>query len=170
LLQLKKKPGAGEILFALYCLILVWLVLFKFTFSFTDIPWFAGPRRVNFIPFYYDTDVGGFHLREVLMNAVIFIPFGIFLKMFDLPAGKIVLSGFLFSFSMELLQFVLAIGAGDVTDLITNTAGTAAGVCIYLLMRKIFADKARTDRIIQVTAAAFLVLFSVLALLLFLAN
>ena len=104
------------------------------------------------------------------MNVVIFIPFGTFLKMFDLPAGKIILSGFLFSFSMELLQFALAIGAGDITDLITNTAGTAAGVCIYLLMRKIFADKARTDRIIQVTAAAFLVLFSVLALLLYIAN
>lgn len=168
--SMKRKPNATRIILILYCLILIWIVLFKMAISFSEIPWFARTRSVNYIPFYYDNDVGRFHIKEIVMNVLIFAPFGIYLKMLDLSSKKTILSGFIFSFVLELFQFVLAIGASDITDIITNTTGTAIGICLYILAKRIFADKAKTDRVINVLASIAILLFLTLALLLFIAN
>ena len=167
---MRKHINATQIIFLIYCLILAWLVLFKMAFSFYDIPWFAGERNVNFIPFYYDKDVGSFHAREVILNVLIFIPFGVYLKMLDLPWKKVVLIGALCSLAFEALQLAFAIGASDITDIITNTLGTFFGVLIYALMRKIFQSKKITDRIINILAANLLGLFLSLTALLFAFN
>lgn len=170
MLNFKRKPSAAEIIFFVYSLILLWIILFKTSFSFSELSLFSGERRVNLIPFHYDSDVGGFHLREVVMNVIVFVPFGLYLKMLDKAFAKTVLFGCCFSFLLELLQLILAIGACDVTDLITNTAGTAIGGGLYILAKKIFGDKAKTDRIINVMASVVLLLFLSLAVILFIAN
>ena len=170
MLSIKRKNNATRIIFIIYCLILIWIVLFKVSFSFSEILWFARTRSVNIIPFYYDNNVGDFHIKEVIMNVLIFVPMGLYLKMLDISSKKIILFGFIFSFFLELIQFVLAIGASDITDLITNTTGTAVGWCLYILAGKIFADKAKTDKVINVMASIAVSLFLSLAVILFVAN
>ena len=49
---------------------------------------------------------------------------------------------FFISFGIEVLQFILAIGATDITDLIANTIGGVIGVGIFYLFNKIFKNKA----------------------------
>lgn len=167
---MKRKPNAEKIIFAIYGLILIWIVLFKMAFSLDEIRWLQTARRVNLIPFSYDTDVGRIQAREVILNVIVFIPMGLYLKMLTNSGRKAILYGFFTSFVFELCQFLFAIGGSDITDIITNTTGTAAGVCLYALLRKIFPNKQKTDRFINRTASIGLLLFGVLTFLLFLAN
>ena len=90
--------------------------------------------------------------------------------MFNTSWKKTIIYGCGFSFVLELCQFVFAIGASDITDIITNTLGTAVGMCLYALAIKVFSDTQKTDRVINGIASIALVLFFSLALLLFIAN
>jgi len=169
----KTRFTLTHILFFLYCFFIVWAVLFKTSFSLSEFQdmLFSRPRTLNLIPFYYDCDVSiRFHISEVLMNAVLFFPFGVYLKMLDLPSHRAILSGFLLSFVLELCQFAFALGAADITDLITNTLGTASGVFLYLLVLKLFRNKTKINKILSVLALTATILLGLLLLLLYLAN
>lgn len=167
---MKRKPNTSQVIFVIYLLLLVWIVLFKTTFSYGEIRWFSGERSVNFIPFYYGNEIRRFHRWEVLLNAAVFVPMGMYLKMFGFSAYRAVLTGCAASLVFELSQFALAAGASDITDIITNTSGTLLGVCLYLLAVRIFSGKDRADRIINTAAGVVICLFSVLAVILIIAN
>ena len=170
----KPKLPLTHVLFFLYCLFIVWTVLFKNTFSFHEILEMlqsARPRSLNLIPFYYDCEISvRFHIQEVLMNAVLFFPFGVYLKMLDIPARKSILYGFLFSLALELGQLAFALGACDITDLITNTSGTAAGVCLHLLTVRLFRNQANVNKVFRILALTATILLGLLLLMLYLAN
>lgn len=167
----KPKFTLTHVLFALYCLFIVWTVLFKNTFSFHELSDMIRPRSLNLIPFYYDCEISvRFHIQEVLMNAILFFPFGVYLKMLDIPVRKSILYGFLFSLALELGQLAFALGACDITDLITNTSGTAAGVCLHLLTVRLFKNQANVNKIFRILALTATILLGLLLLMLYLAN
>lgn len=62
-----------------------------------------------------------------------------------------------------MTQYIFAIGASDITDVIDNTLGAVIGILLYLGMKKIWKEK--TGKIITILGAVLEVLF--LALLLF---
>ena len=167
---MNKKIDATKVIFIIYCLILTWIILFKTSFSFSDIHWFEGVRRINVIPFYYADDVGKFHLREVVMNVIAFVPFGFYAKMLGITAKRSIIIGFLTSLIFELSQFILNIGAADITDIITNTLGAFAGICLYLLIKKIFVNETKIHKIINIMATVVISLFLLLVLVLFINN
>lgn len=49
---------------------------------------------------------------------------------------KIIFLGFILSFTLETMQFILSIGASDITDIITNTTGTIVGLFLYFILEK----------------------------------
>ena len=104
------------------------------------------------------------------MNFVIFAPFGFYLKMLDVPTAKAFLCGLLTCISLEIIQFTSAIGAFDVTDIITNTAGCIIGVCACIVAAKLFKDKKRLYKTVNILMLIALSLFAVLAGLLVIAN
>ena len=166
-----RKFTLTHVLFFLYFLFILWCVLFKTAFTFREITEMISPRRINLIPFYYDCDVSvRFHISEVLLNVLLFFPFGVYLKMLDFPTLRAVLTGFLFSLTLELCQFAFALGACDITDLITNTAGTAAGVCLYHLALLLFKDRRKLHKVLRILASSATVLLGILILMLFLGN
>lgn len=75
---------------------------------------------------------------DTVLNVVLFIPFGFFLPLlyrkYDAP-GKIVLSGFLFSLLIEIVQ-MFGRGSTDINDLITNTLGACLGFLLYRCLSK----------------------------------
>ena len=153
-------------LFAIYCLLLIWIILFKLSFSIADLD---RVRQINLIPFHYD-DAVDFQLSEVLQNFIIFIPFGIYLKMLGQTTPKTILYGLAFSLLLEIAQFALKAGRSDITDLITNTLGTAAGAYLHLLLGKIFHDEAAVNRVLSILAGIATVLFVLLLAILLLSN
>lgn len=157
------------VLFLIYLILLVWIIRFKLQFSIHDLDMV---RSVNFIPFYYDKEIGTeFHLKEVFENLLIFVPMGIYLQML-LPKGRFhgklaVITGT--SLLLETAQYVLAIGRSDITDLLTNTTGGLLGLALYCIIARLLRNRERADKLFLVLAViASVIVIGLLALLLFL--
>ena len=126
------------VLFAVYFVALVWIILFKIQFSFDTLPHF---RALNLIPF------AGATVRtnrpEMIMNVLIFIPFGLYLSMLKplWPFWKRVLPMAGASLLFEALQYVFAIGGTDITDFIGNTLGGIVGIGFYVVLSKRLKEK-----------------------------
>ena len=65
-------------------------------------------------------------------NIIWFVPFGMYLehKSRGNSLWKIVLAGFLFSLTIESLQYLFGTGYSELDDLILNTAGVFAGAVL----------------------------------------
>jgi hypothetical protein len=61
-----------------------------------------------------------------------------------------------FSLSVEVIQFVFAIGVADITDVITNTSGGLLGLALYGAGNA-YVDHEKLDRFIVVAGLALLV-------------
>lgn len=155
------------VLFLIYLALLVWIVLFKQQFSIHDLD---TVRSINLIPFYYDKDVGtAFHLKEVLENLLLFVPMGIYLQMllskWRFHGKLIIIAGT--SLLLEMVQYVLAIGRSDITDLLTNTAGGFLGLALYCIVAWLLRKRERADKLFFVLAViASVVVIGLLAFIL----
>lgn len=129
-------------LFAVYLLVLIWIIVFKLQLSFETMPSFRG---LNFVPFAGTVVKNGrLDYNEIILNIIIFIPFGLYLSMIKphWSFWKRILPIAGTSLLFELSQFVFAIGATDITDLIGNTLGGAVGMGLYFIFCKILKEKA----------------------------
>lgn len=96
----------------------------------------TGVGRVELVPFWSYSHP---ELRmEILLNYVLFIPFGCLLHLcFGKKWGlKVVLIGFLLSVSIEIVQLVFRIGLFEFDDMIGNTVGCLIGAVVGKLIRK----------------------------------
>ncbi len=95
----------------------------------------------NLIPF------NGAGLRfnlDVILNTILFVPFGFLLSMKsrkNLKSLVLLLIPFASSIVFETLQYILHLGAADITDVIMNSFGGFIGYFIYLILYKIFGNK-----------------------------
>ena len=156
-----KQKRISCIILGMYLMLLAWLVLFKFATSLSALP---SIRSINLIPFYYDQETRT-HLKEVLYNIIVFVPLGVYVQIFKeerKTAAKcmvVLLTSFLF----EIVQFVFAIGASDITDIIGNTLGGIAGILLCIMMKKIAPKRYISiinvlGTVIEVSAIGLLVL------------
>ena len=137
----KSQKNFSNIVFVIYFTLLIWLVLFKFNINFKEMSFL---RSVNFIPLYYDREIGfAFHFKEVLYNILIFIPLGVCIDIYksDWTFLKKILPCLSISLLFEIIQFVFALGASDITDIITNTTGGIIGIILCFLFKKMFPQK-----------------------------
>ena len=132
------------ILFIIYIVYLIWAVLFKFSFSYAEIPFRR--QSVNLNPFFkpYGSVISPVIIREKILNVMIFIPFGAYLY---LLGSKKFISSFLVmmltSVLLEIIQYVFSLGTCDIADIITNAAGGMIG---YLLAYITFRISKREER------------------------
>lgn len=80
---------------------------------------------------------------DTILNIVLFIPLGFFLPLLYYRynhISKVLLTGFLFSLSIEIVQ-MFGRGATDINDLITNTVGASFGYFIYRLLSMLTREK-----------------------------
>ncbi len=147
-------------LLALYLVILIWLVLFKFSFNISSKVNYHH-RSLNLVPFAAPSIVNGeINFGEMIYNCLFFIPFGLLLSVNFKKAGFLPkLAGILvFSVTAELIQYIFAIGATDITDVITNTAGGFLGLKLYEVSNK-YVKSEKLDRVIISAGILLLVLF-----------
>jgi len=100
----------------------------------------AWPFRVNLIPIVnlLDYDSKRDLLINLIGNIAMFIPTGVMTPLIYKKINsfkKVVLTGFLISLAIEIIQLPFAVRASDVDDLILNTLGCMAGYWIYVLVR-----------------------------------
>ena len=73
--------------------------------------------------------------KDTILNIILFLPLGFFLPLLYKKYNcfsKVLLIGFLFSLSIEVIQ-MFGFGRTDVNDLITNTVGSGLGYGVYKL-------------------------------------
>ncbi|MBA2875158.1 VanZ family protein [Thermaerobacillus caldiproteolyticus] len=98
------------------------------------------PRVLNLVPFVgmyrlivYSVDIE-VPIRNILLNVLLFVPFGFFLSWSanQLSVRNITMTGLLFSFIIEVFQYVLPIGrSADIDDVILNTLGAFFGAVVW---------------------------------------
>lgn len=92
---------------------------------------------------------------DTILNVILFFPMGMFLPLLYKKyncIGRIALTSFLLSLSIELIQ-MFGMGATDINDLITNVIGACLGYFVYKMFSKIFPiklrEKLQSDKIIN---------------------
>ncbi|UJF15912.1 VanZ family protein [Jeotgalibaca sp. MA1X17-3] len=145
----ERKVTTG--LLIIYLLVITWIIVFKMTFSFKELPHF---RNVNVIPFAGSAVINNqIDFVEIIGNVLIFFPFGLYLSMLkpNWSFLKKVIPIAAVSLFFEAIQFIFSIGGTDITDLMGNTLGGVTGIGIYYMLCKLFKEK--TDRRINVFAS-----------------
>ncbi len=147
------KAGTSNLLLAIfysifiaYVLIAINIIMFKtipFSALFHSRPMFL--RSINWIPFRTIIEFATSESMDMARawtniggNIAIFVPYGIFIAY---AANKSSLrNSFLWllftSFSLEIIQYVLALGSSDVDDILLNFTGGAIGIGLYKWFRK----------------------------------
>jgi len=89
------------------------------------------------------------------MNIVIFVPLGIYtgVSIKRWTFGNQLLFFFLISLMFEGLQFILRIGAFDITDIINNTIGGIVGLVLFKTIEILFNNSVRSQKFINIIAA-----------------
>lgn len=138
---MNKERRITIVLLIIYLLILSWIILFKMQFSFSAI---GHIRQINLIPFGSSVIVNGrIDFNEIINNAIAFIPVGAYFSLLfrNKSTLKVIGSVFALSLAYETLQFIFAIGASDITDLISNTSGGLIGMAAVYALSVVLKDK-----------------------------
>ena len=150
--KMKNSKKMGQVLFIGYVIILIWILLFKFSMSFNDLvlQFNNQSRNINLIPFKDSVILNQrIDLSEIINNIIIFIPFGGLLGIIDKKSSSLkkIIIILLFSLVIEFSQFIFGLGATDITDIITNTLGGIVGLLIYQFLKMLFKEN-KLDRIL----------------------
>lgn len=161
----KKTNNLTASLMIIYLIVLCWILILKLGVEFS----YMSERRFNVVPFKefftpgYEVDWGG-----TIANVIIFIPLGVYVGvLFRLWSftGKIIFC-FMTSLVIEAIQFTLAVGAFDITDIVTNTFGGVVGLILFKVIAGISGNATRAQRLINVIASIATVLMVVLLIML----
>jgi glycopeptide antibiotics resistance protein len=125
------------VLFVIYLVLLAWTVVWKL-----EVPYVGEaallPRPIKLIPFVPSAEAGASAPLEVVANAVLFVPFGIYLGLLAPTWRWWKWTGVFVGASLvlETTQHLLSTGSFDTTDIIVNTAGGVAGVGLLAFGRR----------------------------------
>jgi glycopeptide antibiotics resistance protein len=125
------------VLFAVYLVLLVWIILWKL-----EVPYVGAAaslaRPIKLVPYLPSGDFHASDPLEVLVNILLFVPFGVYLGMLAprlrwWPVAGILIAS---SLALETTQHLLSIGSFDLTDVIDNSIGGLVGFGMLWLARR----------------------------------
>ncbi len=155
-----KQKKLTIILAFIYLIILTWIIVFKLSFSLSSLPHLRG---LNLIPFAGSVIVNGkIEVSEIILNVLVFVPMGIYISMIkpEWSFIKRVAPIALLSLIYETVQYIFAVGATDITDLLGNTLGGVIGCILYLIILKILREHTRPVlNLLAIVATICLILF-----------
>jgi glycopeptide antibiotics resistance protein len=147
-----KTNKLTNVLFIIYLIALFWIIVFKFN---VRLPPLRNMRSINLIPFSEPLILNGkIAFGEMIMNVVIFVPLGMYAGILFkrwITFKKLFLF-FLISLICEVFEFILNIGASDITDIINNTLGGLIGLMIYKGIEKAFKNSVKAQKLINIIA------------------
>lgn len=72
------------------------------------------------------------------------------------------------SFLLETMQYILAAGCSDITDVLTNAAGGLLGLIVYLMAARLIGNRIKANRLFSILAGIVsVVVIGLLGFLLF---
>ncbi|MFI3237126.1 MAG: VanZ family protein [Lachnospiraceae bacterium] len=170
MLENEKSRNLTKVLFAVYVVALIEIIVFKLDIPFTHLGYL---RSINMIPFHESLTVNGvISSSEILMNMIIFMPLGIYLEMLfpRMSMIKKILLIMLVSLCCEVMQYIFAVGASDITDIINNTLGGLAGILLIKLLQVLYKGDQRLNKHINILATISTILMLIFLSLIVYAN
>lgn len=160
-----KADKLTSALLVVYLIVLIWILLFKLGVQFS----YMGKRSVNLIPFGQSlTSNGKIDFSEIILNVIIFVPLGVYagvlFKRWSFKSRIFFI--LLIAFLIEVLQYILRVGAFDITDVITNSSGGLIGLIIFEANEKIFHNSVKSQKFINIIGVLGTVVMISLLLLL----
>lgn len=137
-----------KVLLISYLLILIWILLFKFGVQFS----YMSERNINLSPFReFYTSAENVDPPQIILNILIFFPLGLYVGILFPKLHFFTKTAlfFLVSFFIELFQYILKIGAFDITDIINNTLGGILGFLILKFLIIIFGTSSKAQKIVN---------------------
>ncbi|MDF2158332.1 VanZ family protein [Algoriphagus sp. CAU 1675] len=147
--NLLKSTRLTRSLFLIYWVALVWIIVFKLNIQFT---YMEQGRKINLIPYSQPLMLNGeVDFGEIILNCLIFIPFGLYAGVLfeKWKLGKTIGLFFFSSLALELSQYGLGIGTFDTTDIINNTLGGILGLMGYMGIELASKNRQKTHQIIN---------------------
>ena len=161
-----KTNKLTTVLFIIYLIVLFWIIVFKFNLR---LPPLRNMRNINLIPFSQPLILNGkIAFGEIIMNVVIFVPLGMYAGILFkrwITLKKLFLF-FLISLICEVLQYILNIGASDITDIINNTLCGLIGLMIFNWIEKVFKNSVNSQKFINIIALTGTILMILILFLL----
>lgn len=149
----QRTDSTTRTLMIIYLIGLFWLIVLKFNVA---LLWLGKERSLNLIPYsnMARTPGGGIDLNELVLNAVVFMPVGMYTGMLfrRWPAWKHIAFFFSFTLLCEALQYILGVGAADMTDVANNTLGGIIGLALWKLIEKLSSNRIGAQRAINTLA------------------
>lgn len=131
-----------QIIFAVYILLLIRFILFKYAplTSLGD-AFFLRKREYNIVPLKATLEmVRGLSplrlMENIVGNIILFVPFGVLLPLAFKVERLTILYGCSASILVELIQLAFAMGAADIDDVILNTLGAVIGYIAYRIINR----------------------------------
>lgn len=135
--RISRRRTSVVLAFAVYLSLLTWVVLWKL-----EAPWIGDAaglaRPIKLVPFVPSGDAGASTPAEMLINLILFVPFGLFVGALAPTwtwwrAGVAALGA---SLALETAQHLISTGSFDTTDLLVNTAGALIGWVVFVAVRR----------------------------------
>lgn len=143
-----KKLNCNKVLlissFLVYIILLLWVIVFKWTNYFSVTVSINNFRHLNLADrynacyewfFYYE-------LKDLLLNIILFLPLGIFYILLFKRKFLVIPVGFILIILLEISQFLTCIGMFNIYDILANMLGIIIGYILYLAFKKIYTPKA----------------------------
>lgn len=135
----RSTKGILWVVFLLYLGVLLKITVFRSSFGSYSL---CSHGQIELIPFVGLIQIFHNSVRVFLYlfvgNLIWFVPLGILLPLLTKVQRSTILWGFLLSLYIEVSQYIFGTGVSEVEDLILNTAGTAIGYRLFLLLRKVW--------------------------------
>ena len=151
--EINRTDKLTNILFIIYLIAVFEIIVFKLELPFSNI---GNLRSINLIPFNESLILNGkIDFSEIIMNMVIFMPLGIYVEIIfsKWSTTKKFSIFFIISLVCEILQYIFALGASDITDIINNTLGGIIGFLIFKVIVRIFNNRDKAQKFVNVFAA-----------------
>lgn len=139
------------LLLIIYSVVLFWIIVLKLNISFS----YKGTQNVNLIPFREPLLYNGrIDYNEIFLNVLIFVPLGLYVGILfkKLSIAQKIFSFLMVSLFCEVCQFILKIGAFDITDIINNTFGGIIGLLFFKVLEKALNSPVKAQKIINIIA------------------
>lgn len=134
---------AARVVLVVYVLALSWVILLKMHVG--DLGDLSGRRSLNLVPFGDTGDLHGLGSRELAVNVLVFVPLGVlvYLAARRRSFWRLLLPVVGVALAFEVVQYAFGIGASDITDVLTNTAGGLIGAGIAWFGFRVLGTRAQ---------------------------
>ena len=125
--------------FAVYMILLVWVIIFKWSNYIAAQECIITYRKLDLAKRFLVCQQSfiGFNFIDIVLNAILFLPMGLFFSLLFKKEYFILLIGTVFSFIFEISQFFTCIGMFNIFDIIGNVIGCLIGYVLFLIFKRI---------------------------------